>query len=259
LNNFFDKSFLTRFFLTIFLLLFLFQSVFGLTTAVRVQVNSVQMPSYAISWGESRVNTQCGVRGGWDQLAAEIYTHSNNGVVDSDGWVANGLFSGGDGGPTTRTIDTNIHVPSGELKRNASAFITFERDLSKNYFLRISLQPGYETFPNFEDASDMHSVIVGNDCTPIFFPGNKSYVNFACWWVRNQWDNGWDSRGCSRGGYSIWYFSKKEITRNCSVPAGVYRQPRNFYYSEDGSYLKRRSQPDPLYPQRFCINFGQIM
>ncbi len=278
MNNFFDKRFLTRFFLTIFLLLFLFQSVFGLTTIIIVELNSVKVRNVAATWGTPEL--ECSIS--THQIAVELYTNSDsNGFVNNNNLIKTALF-GGPGGVFGKCvnpddIDANnpVTVPCiGALRKGSTAFLSFERKGGVSYFLRLSMAPRSMSNPCYNNSyanlpgsgsppkRDV-DVAIDDSCRPNLNAGIEvDYVEVYCKYHDKYYAGGyagggwrWQTSGCELNPKNI-RLKNLQVVRNCSVPLGVY-SITNVHRLIDGTHYMNIA--DPLYPQRFCINFGRII
>jgi len=273
LNNFFDKRFLTRFFLTIFLLLFLFQSVFGLTTIITVELNSVKVRNVAATWGTPEL--ECSIS--THQIAVELYTNSDsNGFIDSNNLVerialqkkSSIIFDNAINNVRKYLFNSKFHIPM--------CLYQYKELLNGgvSYFLRLSMAPRSMSNPCYNNSyanlpgsgsppkRDV-DVAIDDSCRPNLNAGIEvDYVEVYCKYHDKYYAGGyagggwrWQTSGCELNPKNI-RLKNLQVVRNCSVPLGVYSITNVHRLINEEHYV---NIPDPLYPQRFCINFGRII
>ena len=212
-------------------------NAFALTTVIDVNITSIQVPTLRETCQPSEKNNN----------TYFYFQQANLELTDNTGTFITGLSFGS-------TINVN-----GATKR----FLSFERDLTKSYDLRISVLPKYGKAYQDKWAVWYGKVSVNSNCVPKYDTSLNDFLeaNVCSYTVLGSGFSG----ACKYGVDGKWYYNLR-VTRNCTTPRdefGTYAYTQVLYtytdYNFDSNTPIYPTILDPFYPQRFCIELGRVI
>ncbi|MDD4251381.1 MAG: hypothetical protein PHX27_04285 [Candidatus ainarchaeum sp.] len=231
-------------------IIFSLNNIFALTTIVDVNIQSVNVPT----WQDN-----CPVTHQLEKPYIKGFNHYLE-LTDADFQYVAG---------------TQLNMLSAHKSLQKIATFAFERDIQKIYNLRISI------LPLRQKAYFRTENIVGGTRTCLWnFTGNincelnRSEGTRDFLEVTTCSPSSGNSYGCDTGKRDFPEMScytnpsflyDLEITRNCTTPLtqdGIYAYPQMTYTYRDWNASAEKFydivELDPAYPQRYCIEIGQI-